>query len=210
MSHDTSIDLGDPLAVSSRVADLAERASAYAPDLAWHGERVADLAAHVARRLGLRGADLLRLRWAALLHDVGKTTWPLELWTKPGDLTAHERLFVNLHVQASERLVVEHGLTDLAPGVRHHHERWDGGGYPDKLGGAAIPFAARVIAVADVYDVLCHGRPYRRALDERAALAELRRCAGTQFDPRCVDALVETVTGGARRHLAAPTLLPVT
>ncbi len=167
---------------------LAERD----PVLHVHGEDVAVLAEAVARRLGLPPAAVEDVRRAAELHDVGKVAVPDTILHKPGPLTPQERRCMEQHTVIGERILAgTPALEGVARMVRASHERWDGGGYPDALAGEAIPLGARIVAACDAYDAMTTTRPYHRAIPHDAALAELRRCAGTQFDPRVVEVLAE-------------------
>jgi two-component system, cell cycle response regulator len=159
------------------------------PDLAGHLSVVGDLAERTARHLGLSRDEIETVRQAAELHDVGKVAIPEDILAKPGALTDEEWTFVRGHTLAGERILASApALSRVAGLVRSSHERWDGGGYPDALAGETIPLGARIVAVADAFDAMTSDRPYRAAVSDAAALAELRRCAGTQFDPVVVDA----------------------
>jgi HD-GYP domain-containing protein (c-di-GMP phosphodiesterase class II) len=163
---------------------LAERH----PDLGEHHDGVAELAEQVAKRLGIEGEQLSELRHAASLHDIGKVAIPDAIITKPADLTEEEEIFMRRHTVIGERiLTAAPSLSGAAQLVRSSHEGWDGSGYPDGLSGIEIPIGARIIAVCDAFDAMISDRPYakRKTFDE--ALAELRRCAGTQFDPAIVE-----------------------
>jgi HD-GYP domain-containing protein (c-di-GMP phosphodiesterase class II) len=130
--------------------------------------------------------------FTALLHDVGKIRIPSEIINKPGPLDADERAVVELHTIEGEQMLEKVGglLGEVGHLVRSCHERWDGAGYPDRLAEEAIPLVARVVCACDAYSAMTTDRPYRKALSEADALAELRRCSGTQFDPEVVDALI--------------------
>jgi two-component system cell cycle response regulator len=159
------------------------------PELGGHLSVVAELAERTARHLGLTREEIDTVRQAAELHDVGKVAIPEDILAKPGPLTEEEWGFVRRHTVAGERILsAAPALTQVARLVRASHERWDGAGYPDLLVGDAIPLGARIVAVADAFDAMTSDRPYRTALPDSDALAELRRCAGTQFDPAVVDA----------------------
>ncbi len=161
---------------------------------------IAELAAQTALELGAPNADILRCRLAGWLHDIGNGALPQGILGKAGPLDDEEWARVREHPVRAERLVRDvPAIADAAAGVRHHHERWDGGGYPDGLAGEAIPFEARVIAVADSWGAMTDWRPYREPLSHDAALAELRSCAGTQFDPHVVEAFARVVDRGAAR-----------
>jgi diguanylate cyclase (GGDEF)-like protein/putative nucleotidyltransferase with HDIG domain len=156
-----------------------------------HSQRVADLAARTARRLGLPEEEVELTRLAASLHDLGKLAIPEEILRKPGPLTDPERMVLERHPQIGFRMLESLGVDPVADWVLHHHERWDGSGYPDGLPGDAIPLGARIIFVADAYDAMTSERVYRRRVAPEQAIAELRRCAGSQFDPGIVNALAD-------------------
>ena len=155
-----------------------------------HSTIVARYAAGIAQQLGWNGADLAHLRVAAMLHDIGKVVLPDRILQKPDSLDDLEYEEVKRHPEAGAELInrVE-GMGNIAEWVRHSHEHYDGSGYPDGLVGETIPLASRILLVADAYDAITSDRPYRVAQSQAAALDELRRHAGRQFDPRCVDAL---------------------
>jgi diguanylate cyclase (GGDEF)-like protein len=155
-----------------------------------HSERVADLAVRVAERMGLSQELVELTRLAASLHDLGKLAIPEEILRKPGPLTDPERLVLERHPQIGYRMLESLGVTPVAEWVLHHHERWDGTGYPDGLHGEDIPLGARIIFVADAFDAMTNDRVYRSRLTLEAAFEELEACAGTQFDPEAVAALV--------------------
>jgi diguanylate cyclase (GGDEF)-like protein/putative nucleotidyltransferase with HDIG domain len=158
-----------------------------------HSERVAELAVRIAERMGLEQEEVELTRLAASLHDLGKLAVPEEILRKPGPLTDGERLVLERHPQIGYRMLESLGVDPVAEWVLHHHERWDGSGYPDGLHGDDIPLGARVIFVADAYDAMTNDRVYRRKLSPDAALAELEGCSGTQFDPGAVSALTALV-----------------
>jgi diguanylate cyclase (GGDEF)-like protein len=159
-----------------------------------HSERVSDLAARVAERMGLPQEQVELTRLAASLHDLGKLAVPEEILRKPGPLTDAERLVLERHPQIGYRMLESLGVDPVAEWVLHHHERWDGTGYPDGLHGEDIPLGARVIFVADAFDAMTNDRVYQRKLSIGAALTELEDCSGTQFDPGAVAAIVEELT----------------
>jgi two-component system, cell cycle response regulator len=164
---------------------LAERH----PGLEGHLGGVAHLAGAVGRHLGLEGEALERVLVAAELHDVGKVAIPDAIINKPGPLDDDEWAFMRRHTLIGERIVAAApALGGVAKLVRASHERWDGNGYPDAIAGQDIPLGARIVAVCDAYDAIVADRPYRRGRSAAEAMAELRRCAGTQFDPAVVDA----------------------
>jgi len=159
-----------------------------------HSLHVAAIATAVARRLGLHGEDLIDVEFGALLHDVGKLCLPRALLSKPGRLTDAERGLIRMHPEWGASLVESiPGLESVAAIVRFHHERPDGRGYPHRLTHAEIPPAARIVSVCDAYGAMTKTRPYRPALLHDAALAELERHSGTQFDPDAAEALIEHV-----------------
>ena len=163
------------------------------PPLVRHAREVTELAAGVATLLGLdrRGRDEVAL--AAELHDIGKLAIPPEILAKRGPLAAAERAMLRRHTLLGEAMIGgTPALRRVAVVVRASHERWDGRGYPDGLRGEAIPLGARIVAVCDAFSAMCEDRPYGSVLSEAEALAELRRCAGTQFDPRVVRAFCLT------------------
>jgi putative nucleotidyltransferase with HDIG domain len=156
-----------------------------------HSARVAELAARVAARLGLDQEQIELSRLAGSLHDLGKLAIPEEILRKPGPLTEPERLVLERHPQIGFRMLDSLGIEPVAEWILHHHERWDGDGYPDRLPGPLIPLGARIIFVVDAYDAMTSDRVYRGRLSPDEALAELQRCAGTQFDPEVVSALAD-------------------
>jgi diguanylate cyclase (GGDEF)-like protein len=159
------------------------------PDLGEHTRDVGLLAAAVAEELGLGGQQLQHVRHAAELHDIGKVAVPSAILDKPGKLDAEEWKFIARHTMIGERILgAAIALRPVATLVRASHEHYDGRGYPDGLRGEEIPLGARIVSVCDAYDAMTSDRPYQRSLDREAALEELRRCAGTQFDPDVVDA----------------------
>ncbi len=159
-----------------------------------HTQRVGHLAALLARHAGLGDRMVWLVRQAAPLHDIGKIAIPDSILLKPGRLSDEEYEVVKTHALLGARVLAggESELLEIAERiVRHHHERWDGGGYPDGLAGEAIPAVARITAVADVFDVLVHERPYKDSWSVEDAAEEIRKGAGTQFDPQIVEAFDE-------------------
>ena len=150
-----------------------------------------ELAARVALRLGLEAEQIELTRLAGSLHDLGKLAIPEEILRKPGELTDSERLVLERHPQIGFRMLDSLGVDPVADIVLHHHERWDGAGYPNGLRGEDIPLAARIIFVADAYDAITSDRVYSPRRSSSVALVELERCAGTQFDPAIVSAFAE-------------------
>jgi diguanylate cyclase (GGDEF)-like protein len=175
---------------------LSERS----PELGGHGDTVATLAEATARRLGLGREELQVVRHAAELHDVGKVAIPDDILLKPGPLTEEEWSFIRRHPVAGERIIAAApALGPVAKLVRSSHERWDGRGYPDRLGGDDIPLGARIIAVADAFDAMTSGRPYRAAIPHEDAVAELQGCTGSQFDAIVVEAFCSALAESALR-----------
>jgi HD-GYP domain-containing protein (c-di-GMP phosphodiesterase class II) len=162
-----------------------------------HSLRVTEFAEVVARRLGWDQRRLAMLRLGGLLHDVGKLMLPRALLRKPGPLDARELALVQLHPGLGARIAapIAGGRPSLDC-VLYHHERWDGCGYPLGRRGARIPEPARVLSVADAFDAMTSSRPYRAALSVDAALAELERCSGSQFDPRVARAFAAAWDAG--------------
>jgi len=149
-----------------------------------HARRVAFYAAMIADRLNLSVEDQEHVRLAAFLHDLGKVGVPADLMLRPAALSAAERAIVEQHSVTGARLLEPLGLSRAIPvSVRHHHEHWDGGGYPDGLAGEEIPLISRVIAVADAFDAMSSHRPYRDALPRSVVVDEFERFSGSQFDP---------------------------
>jgi diguanylate cyclase (GGDEF)-like protein/putative nucleotidyltransferase with HDIG domain len=172
-------------------ASLAKAVDARDAYTGSHSERVADLAARLATRLGVNREQVELTRLAASLHDLGKLAIPEEILRKPGPLSETERLVLERHPQIGFRMLESLGVNPVAEWVLHHHERWDGSGYPDGVAGETIPLGARIIFVADAYDAMTSDRVYRERLSDDETIAELERCAGTQFDPMVVAALAE-------------------
>jgi two-component system cell cycle response regulator len=160
---------------------------------------VGALAAAIGREIGLSAEELDVLRRAAELHDIGKIAIPDAILSKPGPLDEDEWRLIRTHTVIGERiLVAAPALRPVAAMVRHSHERWDGGGYPDGLAGTEIPVGARIIFIADAYDAMTSDRSYRTAMPIAEALAELRANAGTQFDPRLTEIFCRTIEHGPR------------
>jgi two-component system, cell cycle response regulator len=173
------------------------------PDLGGHLSGVAELAERTARRLGLPVEEVERIRHAGELHDVGKVAIPDGILGKPGALNEEEWAFVRRHPLIGERIVSSApSLSSVALLVRSSHERWDGTGYPDRLAADQIPLGSRIVAVADAYDAMTAGRPYAAPRTPQEALAELRGCAGSQFDPAVVE-VVRAVVAESTLRVAA-------
>jgi putative two-component system response regulator len=175
---------------------LAETIETKGQFMRGHARRVSFYAGLLAERLGLFGKDQEQVRIAAFLHDLGKVGVPSELLLREGALDPNERRIMEQHPVIGARLVRPLLLqSDLTLAIQHHHEWWDGTGYPDGISGAEIPYSARIVSVADAFDAMSCDRPYRHALRREVVLGELRRFAGVQFDPHLAKefaALVES------------------
>ncbi|MET9510219.1 HD-GYP domain-containing protein [Streptomyces flavidovirens] len=166
-----------------------------------HSERVGRASVMIAREIGMDEERVEVLRFAGILHDVGKLGVPTRLLRKDGPLTPEERRIIELHPEYGHEMVRGIGfLGEARAAILHHHERLDGSGYPYGLAGGQIPEFARVVAVADAFDAMTSTRSYRRARPVGTALRELERCAGTQFDPRMVEALTRALARQGWHH----------
>jgi putative two-component system response regulator len=175
------------------IADALEAKDEY---MHGHARRVSGYAVALGRRLGLDGVALEQLELAAFLHDIGKIGTPDALLLKPAPLTNEERAIMQLHPERGARMLAGiPDIQDVIAAVRHHHENYDGTGYPEGLSSAQIPFAARIIHVADAYDAMTSPRPFRQAMTHEQTLAQLEESAGTDFDPEVVRTLagLETI-----------------
>jgi two-component system, cell cycle response regulator len=188
-----------PQSAGSQTRDVLVRVlNEREPELHDHVLDVGRLAVAVGRRLGMPEESLPELLHGAELHDVGKIGLPESILRKPGPLDADEWAFMRRHTVIGERfLLAVPALRSVAALVRASHERWDGTGYPDGLAGEEIPLGARIIAVCDAFDAMVTDRPYRAGMPRAEAEAELRRCAGSQFDPAVVAAFVAAVEDDA-------------
>lgn len=176
------------------VAVLADAIEAKDPYTRGHCEGVSDLAARVAERMGWDKNELDFIRYAALLHDVGKIGIPDGILMKPTSLSPEEFRMMQTHVTIGRDLVERvPTLQTVAPIVYYHHERWDGSGYPSQLAGEDIPLGARIVGAVDALDAMTTKRPYRDAVNMHDATLELQRCAGSQFDPRVIETLTEVL-----------------
>jgi putative nucleotidyltransferase with HDIG domain len=160
-----------------------------------HANRLVRLAGVVAADLGLSDEAATAVRYGACLHDIGKIAVPDALLRKPGALSREEQDVMRRHPEIGAKLLEDIDTwVDVRLIIRHHHERYDGAGYPDGVAGQAIPLGARIVAAVDAFDVMRNGRPYAAAKPYEAILAELRRERGSQFDPDVVDALLGVVS----------------
>jgi putative two-component system response regulator len=177
----------------SLITSLALTIEARDPYTAGHCIRLAAWAMAFGERLGLSEDEQKALRLGGFLHDLGKIAVPDGVLLKAGPLNTDERRLMEQHPAAGDRLVVPMRTLGLVrPIIRHHHERWDGRGYPDRIGGEEVPLLARLMAIVDVYDALCTQRPYKSSFDEEAALRSLNEGARTgQFDPELVRVFLE-------------------
>jgi putative nucleotidyltransferase with HDIG domain len=188
------IELNDAyLGTALLLGDVVEADDTYTGE---HCKDVVRLALEVARELGLDVEQQRTVEFGALLHDIGKIAVPKEIVNKPGKLDPDEWEIIKTHTVEGQRMLERVGgfMGNVGRIVRCHHERWDGGGYPDRLRGLQIPVGARILCVCDSYNAMITNRPYRGAMMPAAALQELSRCSGSQFDPRVVDA-IELVLG---------------
>ena len=165
------------------------------PTLSVHAEGVAGLARRMGKRLNLDSEDLDVLWRAAELHDIGKLAIPGDILNKPGPLDDVEWELMRGHTLVGARLLgASRPMQRVGELIRSSHEHWDGKGYPDGLAGEDIPLGSRIICVCDAFDAMIGPRPYRPALSTEEAIAELRRCAGTQFEPSLVELFCELIT----------------
>jgi len=192
--NDKVLELKDAYqGTSYLLGDMIESDDAYTGS---HSRDVVGLVLTVAARLGLDADEQRMAEFTALLHDVGKIRIPAEIINKPGPLTDEERALMNTHTILGQEMLERAGglLGAVGPLVRSCHEHWDGNGYPDGLEGEETPLVARIVCTCDAWSAMTTDRSYRRALSSDAAAAELRKCSGTQFDPRVVDALLAVLS----------------
>ncbi len=181
------------------VLDLAEAVDLRFSGSARHSETVGRYAEMMARELALSEQRVSRVRLAGILHDIGKVGVPNSILRKPGALSDAELDVIKRHPELGAQIIEHPSLSDVREWVAAHHERPDGLGYPLGLSGEALPLEARIVAVADAYEAMTSDRPYRDSIGYDAALAELRRCAGSQFDPLVVEALIAALGREAKR-----------
>jgi putative nucleotidyltransferase with HDIG domain len=176
------------------IRSLASAIDAKDPYTRGHSERVASLSVEIGRELGLDAAALTALEYGGILHDIGKIGVPEQVLRKPGRLTPEETTLVRSHAPVGAEIV--EGIAFLhgaEPAIRHHHERWDGAGYPDGLSGEAIPLVARIVNAADTWDACTSERPYQRAYSAPEVISILASLRGKQIDPRVHDAILKVV-----------------
>ena len=192
---------GSSAEVVAALAQALEERDQYTGE---HSESVVDLTARVAEALALDAEEVKIIRSAALLHDIGKVGIPDEILNKQGPLDDREWEVMRQHPAIGERILrAIPGMGAVARIVRHEHERWDGGGYPDGLSGEEIPIGARIILACDAYHAMTSDRPYREAMSHHLAMSELTQNAGSQFDPKVIEALVGYLYGRRQAGLAA-------
>ena len=180
--------LRDNSASSSLLGSLRQTLSETDYETEEHVERTRVMSARLGKRLGLSDADISRLELLATLHDIGKVAIPQHILTKKSRLNDEEFKIMQQHTVKGYRIAMSSPeLKDIAEGILCHHEKWDGTGYPNGYKGEEIPLLARIISCVDSHDVMVNNRPYHQAMPEEKAIAELRRCAGTQFDPHIVE-----------------------
>lgn len=162
-----------------------------------HARRVASYARAVAERLGVKGKELRRIEYAALLRDIGKVNVPHRVLNKSGPLTPEEWDILQSHSTLGASMVAEVPfLADTAELVRHHHENWDGSGYPDGLAGQDIPLGSRILAVATDYDAMVSERPYHQAMPKEQAASEIKEAVGHKYDPEVVEVFLDVIDRG--------------
>ncbi|RQD73543.1 MAG: diguanylate cyclase [Candidatus Syntrophonatronum acetioxidans] len=161
-----------------------------------HTRRMEEVAVQIGERIGLSPSELNRLKLVITLHDIGKTNIPEEILTREGPLTEEEWEIMKKHPETGFKIArATEEFSHVAKEIMAHHERWDGTGYPRGLKGEDIPLLARIIAIANAYEVMTQGRPYKKPLSLEKALDELKKCAGTQFDPELVEVFLEVLEG---------------
>ena len=189
---------------SSSISSLISALHECDSDTESHVQRTRLTGMALADRLKLSDADKSTLNLLCLLHDIGKISIPLDILNKPGKLTENEWNIIRSHAEKGYQITSSsHDIEPIADLVLHHHERWDGKGYPDGLSGESIPLLSRIISVVDAYDAMIHDRAYRNAMPPEEAQAELRRCAGTQFDPTVVSTFLELLQDDPERFAPA-------
>ena len=176
------------------IEDFCRRIYYRDPYVAMHAEHVADLMAGLASQLGMDSDEISLAYMVGIMHDVGKIKTPEAILSKPGKLTPEEYDIMKRHpAEGADMLTTVAGVEPIVGIMRHHHERWDGTGYPDGLAGRDIPLFSRMLAVCDSFDAMTTHRCYRSPVAPGLSLAEIRRCAGSQFDPVIAEAFIEFV-----------------
>jgi putative nucleotidyltransferase with HDIG domain len=179
------------------IRTLAAAIDAKDPYTKGHSERVSSYSMAIARHLGLSFDDVFHVRIAAILHDVGKLGIEDGILNKPGGLTDEEYEVMRRHPDIGAQIMTPISkLKSIIPGIRNHHETWDGNGYPDKLKGDEIPLVARIIGVADTFDAMTTNRPYQKAMPLEHVAEKMRAMAGTRFDPTVVEAFSAAIAAG--------------
>jgi HD-GYP domain-containing protein (c-di-GMP phosphodiesterase class II) len=172
---------------------LIKRLKQTRPETYYHSVRVSRISRVMGRAFGFDDARLKQLCYTAVLHDVGKILVPEAILNRPRKPTPTELFILHKHPSFGALLASYFNLpAELRIRTQHHHERWDGRGYPHRLGGRDIPLMARIVQVADTYDAMASDRPYRKALSHEVAAAELRKCEGKQFDPQVIEAFLDS------------------
>lgn len=176
------------------ITALAAAVEARDPYTSGHSQKVTEYTTAIAAKMGLSTKEIENLRMAGLLHDIGKIGIPDSVLNKPARLTAAERIMIDSHPVTSAEIVGKiEALAHLMPTIRHHHERWDGKGYPDGLKGDEIPLLARILAVGDGFEAMTAERPYRFAKSQEKAIEELKAGAATQWDPKVVEVFLKVL-----------------
>ncbi len=200
-SHHSRLSLATKLEhqYSVTLEALASALDAKDPYTQAHTSRIRDLASGMAAAMHLSAEEIRAVRLGAILHDVGKIGISDSILLKPAPLTDDEWAVMRTHPELGQGIMknVEF-VADALPIIRHHHERWDGTGYPDGFAGKEIPLGARIVAVCDAFDAMTTTRPYREGMSVDAGCDEILRCAGTQFDPYCAELLVDTIRDADR------------
>jgi HD-GYP domain-containing protein (c-di-GMP phosphodiesterase class II) len=178
----------------SGIKVVADTVEANSPFTRKHSDRVEKVARFLAEKLGFPYERKYILSVACILHDIGKVGIDSRIVYKPGTLTPAERKIMEKHPELGSKIVKNLYGFKIDHFIRHHHERWDGGGYPDGLKGEEIPFESRIIALADAFDSMITDRPYRTGMPLNDVIEEIKRCAGTQFDPDLSAIFLETLT----------------
>jgi diguanylate cyclase (GGDEF)-like protein/PAS domain S-box-containing protein len=174
------------------VRNLLNTLEAKSSETKEHAVRMAKLANELGEHINLSNSELNRLNLLATLHDIGKTTISEDILTKPGKLTKEEWEIIQEHTETGYKIAsASEEFAVVAEEILFHHEKWDGTGYPQGIAGEEIPYLARIIAIIDAYDVMTNDRPYSKAISKKAALSEIRRCSGSQFDPNLTKAFIQ-------------------